>query len=223
MILNEAPAVYLGSDGVEAIYLGSEKVWPSGGEYTPIDWIGANGTQYIDTGYTPQSSSTKVEIYANVIGGGAYKRLISCGSFGIGTYWSSVAYLYGLEIYLSYGQTFARIGEFSPSQDEPIFLITAQLSPSGSSMSAKGQSTTASGADASAGASSYCIFADASGGSAQYFISAKVASCKIYDNGTLVRDLVPMIRNFDSKPGLLDNVTQQFYTNAGTGEFDVPT
>lgn len=222
MILNDSPAVYLGSDSVEAIYLGSEKVWPSGGEYTPIDWIGANGTQYIDTGYTPQSSSTKVEIYASVAyGGGDGRRLISCGSFGIGTYWSSVVSMYKLELYLSSGRTGTQTGYFEPGVSP--FLIIGDLSPSGRSISAGGGTATGSGTDASINASNYCIFADASAGSAGNFVTAKMASCKIYDNGTLVRDLMPMIRNSDSKPGLWDTVTQQFYTNAGTGEFVVPT
>jgi hypothetical protein len=44
--------------------------------------------------------------------------------------------------------------------------------------------------------------------------------CKIYNNGELVRDYVPMIRNTDLAVGLYDNVEKQFYINMiGTTNF----
>ena len=46
----------------------------------------------------------------------------------------------------------------------------------------------------------------------------KLYSCKIYDNGTLIRDYVPVI-NSAGEYGLFDKVNYQFYTNAGTGSF----
>lgn len=43
---------------------------------------------------------------------------------------------------------------------------------------------------------------------------------KVYNGpGTLVRDLVPCIRNSDNKPGMYDRVNNVFYTNQGSGEF----
>jgi hypothetical protein len=50
-------------------------------------------------------------------------------------------------------------------------------------------------------------------------IKAKVYSFKIYDNGTLVQDLVPARRNSNNIVGMYDLVSGQFFTNAGTGEF----
>ena len=44
-------------------------------------------------------------------------------------------------------------------------------------------------------------------------------SCKIYDDGVLVRDFIPCSRKSDGLIGLYDTVTKEFYTNAGTGEF----
>ena len=41
----------------------------------------------------------------------------------------------------------------------------------------------------------------------------KVWSCKIYDNGTLVRDFVPVVRKSDSVAGFYDTANNQFYTN----------
>ena len=43
-------------------------------------------------------------------------------------------------------------------------------------------------------------------------------SCRIYDNGTLVRDFIPC-RSADGTVGLWDDVNSVFYTNSGTGVF----
>ena len=53
-------------------------------------------------------------------------------------------------------------------------------------------------------------------------LSAKLYSCKIYDNGLLVRDFVP-VKNDQDQVGLYDLVNEQFYANAGTGAFGAET
>lgn len=47
----------------------------------------------------------------------------------------------------------------------------------------------------------------------------RIYSCKIYDNGTLVRDFMPARRLADNVLGMWDKVNKVFYTNAGTGTF----
>lgn len=49
-------------------------------------------------------------------------------------------------------------------------------------------------------------------------VSARLYFCKIYDNGTLVRDFIPC-KNISGILGLYDIVNNIFYTNAGTGTF----
>ena len=48
---------------------------------------------------------------------------------------------------------------------------------------------------------------------------AKLYSCKMYNNSTIVRDFIPAKRISDGKCGLWDKVTKEFYSNAGTGTF----
>lgn len=55
-------------------------------------------------------------------------------------------------------------------------------------------------------------------GTPNYYINAKLYSCQIYNNGTLIRDFVPC-ENPPGEVGLYDIVGQQFYGNAGTGAF----
>ena len=53
-------------------------------------------------------------------------------------------------------------------------------------------------------------------------ISMRLYTCRIYDNGTLVRKYIPC-RNPDGEVGLYDTITQSFYGNAGTGAFTAGT
>lgn len=46
----------------------------------------------------------------------------------------------------------------------------------------------------------------------------RMYSCKVYDNGTLVRDMIPAL-NSSSVAGMYDFVTGTFYTNQGSGSF----
>lgn len=55
-----------------------------------------------------------------------------------------------------------------------------------------------------------------SGSGAQY----KFYSCKIYDNGTLVRDFIPARRISDWKAGLWDKVNLKFYTDENGEDFE---
>ena len=52
-----------------------------------------------------------------------------------------------------------------------------------------------------------------------FIATLKIYSCQIYDNGTLVRNFIPVLRKSDNEIGMLDLVEGKFYTNAGTGKF----
>jgi len=50
--------------------------------------------------------------------------------------------------------------------------------------------------------------------------SLTMYSGQIYDAADLAHDYIPAMRISDNKPGLYDDVTGEFLTNAGTGEFE---
>lgn len=52
-------------------------------------------------------------------------------------------------------------------------------------------------------------------------MSAELYHYKLTKNDTIVRDMYPVYRKNDNKPGLYDIVNNTFYINAGTGEFIV--
>lgn len=50
-------------------------------------------------------------------------------------------------------------------------------------------------------------------------IAGRIEYMKMFESGNPVRDFVPALRKSDSKPGMLDLVTNTLYVNQGTGEF----
>ena len=62
------------------------------------------------------------------------------------------------------------------------------------------------------------LFAVNNNGAATLQAHAKLYSCKIYDNDTLIRNFIPC-KNPSGVIGLYDTVNSQFYSNAGTGTF----
>ncbi len=56
-------------------------------------------------------------------------------------------------------------------------------------------------------------------GSRNYPVSAKLYSTKLIENGVLTRDFIPCYRKVDGVIGLYDLVTNEFFTNKGTGVF----
>ena len=47
----------------------------------------------------------------------------------------------------------------------------------------------------------------------------KLFSCRVYENGSLLRDFIPSRRRTDGAIGLYDKIDGQFYANAGAGVF----
>ena len=68
-----------------------------------------------------------------------------------------------------------------------------------------------------------CFGARKQDGSVYQYYKGKLYSLKVLKDDTLLADYIPCIRKSDSKPGMYDTVSKTFYTNAGTGEFSIPT
>ena len=49
--------------------------------------------------------------------------------------------------------------------------------------------------------------------------NVRMYDCKMYYNGTLVRDFIPAKRKADNVYGMYDQLNGVFYENAGTGAF----
>ena len=73
--------------------------------------------------------------------------------------------------------------------------------------------------DVSAGEYAVMFGQRASSGEINQWYRGKVYSCKVSKGNDLLADYVPCYRKQDTKPGMYDLVTGNFYVNQDTGEF----
>lgn len=182
--------------------------------YLLLDYIESDGTQYINTGYVP-SSTTKMVIDTQITtldgtfqGHGAYSTINSTNwvftPIGVNTA-DTIIQVHGTSVSTSITIT-GQIGRY-----------TAILDSLNSFGSINSKTT-------SLNSMTYPIvpiylFARNVNGTALNFFKGRVYSSQIYDSGILVRDFVPAKRSSDGVLGLLDRVNGTFYTNQGTGTF----
>ncbi|MBP5177411.1 MAG: tyrosine-protein phosphatase, partial [Clostridia bacterium] len=180
-------------------------------DYTVVEYIQSSGTQYIDTGFTPNSNTRVVaEIdlvtVSDVISHIAFSATpgVRSKEYGFLTNGSDYVSRYGDDIYLE---------AFSyPNKPFVVDMDKNVLKIDGETVYTHEQKEFACGC-------TMYIFTCNKNGSSYRPSSMKLYSMKIYDNGVLVRDFVPCYRNSDNKVGLYDKVNGVFYTNIGTGEF----
>ena len=65
---------------------------------------------------------------------------------------------------------------------------------------------------------SVLIFAFNGNGSVAFATDMKATACKLYDNGILVRDFIPVL-DWNDVPCMYDKVSGELFYNQGTGEF----
>jgi len=183
---------------------GSASRLPEG--YTELAYIESSGTQYIDTGFKP-NNNTRVVMDAALIGTGTVCLFGARNSATVKNY-----SLLSLSSYIrsdyntAYSQQFAvnvntrRV--YDKNKETTVIDGTSQ-SYTNSTFQAD---------------NNMFLFANNENGTARFQSSAKLYSCQIYDNETLIRDYVPCRNPYD-EVGLYDLVTKTFYCNSGTGSF----
>ena len=179
---------------------------PSG--YTKLDYIESSGTQYIDTGFIPnQDSAVHIVCQPTVASGwqgifGA-RSATNVGEFGVdipaGTTLRSV---YGTGNVTTTVSTVAT--KLDIYKNKNVCTINGAVLTNSTETFSSGYPI--------------WIFDKNTAGSKWNPCSMKLYSCKVYDNGTLVRDFIPC-KNASGTLGLWDNVNSVFYVNAGTGVF----
>ena len=177
--------------------------------YTQIEYIQTSGTQYIDTGVVPSPNSRVICDFQatdkdseNHIFGSRSSSTSRCFAFsirGTGT-WR-----------FGYGSGYT--GSTVADTNRHIVDVNKNVCSLDGSVLYTREYEEFTGA--------YTIYVGAVKASSIYEGRAKIYSCQIYDNDTLVRDYVPCI-NADGEIGMWDKVNNVFYGNAGTGEFIIP-
>lgn len=172
---------------------------PSG--YTQLEYIQSTGTQHIDTGFKPNNNS-KIEI--------EFKTQSSSGVIcGCDAGWLSNGFAIAVTAIEFYN---ARISlSFADSTKHNVVLDKGVVT-----IDKVSKGTIASGTFASV--YPIFLFGNNRAGNVSERTNTIVYSCKIYDNGKLIRNLIPC-KNVSNVIGLYDAKNNQFYSNAGSGAF----
>lgn len=185
------------------------------GGYTEVEYIESTGTQYIDTGFKP-NQNTRVVVDAYVTAQTAIQAL-----FGARNAAGSNAFdVFALGSSDGGGYQTDYAAESTVKND---ILCSGRHTVDKNKNSFAVDGTLLHTHTASTFSCSYnlYLFTNNNGGTTMtgtFPTAAKLYSCKIYDNGTLVRDFIPC-KNEVGEVGLYDLVNDKFYGNSGSGSF----
>jgi len=178
------------------------------GEYTQLEYIESSGTQYIDTGIVLTSDTNEIKVLTN----------LSFVSLAVNkTHLLYVSYPnYGVRVFLQNGEVYNQgIKQLIFANTDYLVETTTTETQRKLAINGEQEHIQEFAKSISDGASLYSIGGSTTGGS----VSAKWKYQKIYKNGVLVRDFIPVRRNVDNVIGMYDTVTGTFFTNSGTGTF----
>lgn len=183
-------------------------------EYQEVEYIESTGPAYIDTGFVP-NTNTKIDIEFETIQKGTNGVIFG----GETTYNSSCFHLYNTSgnFDIGFGSKntgFATTVPYNLNTKYKFIMDKNGFDVNG---------TTGTFPEPTISTTiSIFLFAVHRGNSSNVIDSnaqKRIYYCKLYDNGTLVRNMIPCYRISDNVIGMYDLVNNKFYTNAGTGAF----
>ena len=184
-------------------------ILPSG--YTQLEYIESMGTQYIDTGFKPKYN-TRVVMDVEPTMVSSWSALFGCRNQASST--ASLAYLGACP-----NSTQIRSDYYGNSQVANVTtVLTRFIVDKNSNVFTALEQTITNTSSSASSQLNMLLMALNNMGRPYYYLKGKLYSCKIYDNGTLVRDFIPC-KNPSDIIGLYDLVYTTFYPNAGTGTF----
>ena len=177
--------------------------------YTELEYIRFDGLQYIITNYTmDQASNPKVELKIKNKQGAA---------FGAQNDNSRSIVDFSSQLYCGAGTN--RLS-YTLQDDDAVHTLSGEYNTNTTVLSVyiDGVLQT-SGEQSGSFSTNKLSLGDINGGNGGTRLSGDVYSFKVYQNNTLVLNLIPAKRNSDNAIGMYDTVSNTFFTNAGTGAF----
>lgn len=211
-------SVYRGADLSQEDVLPEPDPEPEVPEYTELSYIESTGTQWIATGFIPDSNTRVVCDCAPMIATAGWDS-VSSYIFGIGVIANNT-----YDCYMAAGhwtavwgtQMFDGLVNSPVGQAARIDFNKGHVTVSSAGQNYIDHEFTSAAFTCPSQLKLLRIERDNATG---YFGKARIMSCQIYDDGVLARDFTPVMRSADGAVGLLDHVTGEFYGNSGTGAF----
>ena len=211
---SQVTALTIPEGNVKQVSVNGVVLWkkaPSPSEYTQLEYIESTGTQWIDTGIATSNNDLGFMLEAMPLtSSDVYpmgSRATNGGTrfFGIRSQ-SSANFSYGWSTYLS----------ASASQSYVDVRTTMSLNWLNSKKVTIGDDSAdlSTVADVANGRN-ITLF----GVNGQLLWKGRIYRAQISEGNEIIANFIPVMRNSDSKVGMRDTVTGQFFTNAGTGEF----
>ena len=184
----------------------SEVGLPEG--YLQLSYIQSSGTQYIDTGFKP-NNNTRVVADIESLAESTY------AFFGIRDSETTNAYILWQMSRTSVRSDYGA-GQVQLTVDDTFDRVTIDKNEA---VCMYGTSPIENEAATFSCTNNLLIFTTSTAGAVdERKASMRLYSFKLYDDGLLIRDFVP-VKNESDKVGLYDLVEEKFYANGGTGAF----
>ena len=179
-------------------------------KYTRLEYIESSGTQYIDTGFKP-NQNTKMCLDV------AFLSAVGNNIAGVRNSSSDTINRFGV---ISFSSA-SKIGAFF--RDSSIQAISYNTSRHSYELSKSGLIVDGTSYGSSNNGAFVCTYpitlgAWNNGEGGVSYNNSKIYGCKIYDNGTLVRDYIPALRS-DGIAGLYEAVNDTFTASSGSSNF----
>lgn len=186
--------------------------------YIKLEYIQASGTQYINTGHKA-SQATKTEMLVETIN--LTGTFVPFGSRG---YYSN-DYIIGINYtsknYIQYNTNTAIYTSDGSSSVLLNTLMTVSLDNTKGRITYNNTNIDMTPIDTGSFSCPVNLYLGClnDNGTIKYAQAYKLYSCKIYDGATLIRDYIPVKRKSDNAICLYDKISEEFFTNAGSGVF----
>lgn len=186
-------------------------------EYQEVEYVQSTGTQYINTGIVPNSSTRMVIDVAfndiNTRARNGWGSSASAESFFFGVLGDNNYFL--ASVSSNYTYTYSNIKK--DTNRHSFDISNSAIKIDGISCGTGNIGNTATSTQT---LYLFALHTEYQENNLYYQGAAeKIYSCQIYESNVLVRDFVPCYRKSDNEIGLYDLVNGVFYTNQGTGTF----
>lgn len=185
---------------------------PGNKRYT-LPYLKSSGTQYIDTGFKPNNNTRAIMKYVVLSSGNRPTQALFGGRIADGNAMFEMFIINNSYFRPGYGAK--NTLQITGTSDKLVLIDMNK------------ETTTINGTSVSYSSETFqsnynlTLFGVNNGGTveAATMATAKLYSCQIYDNGTLIRDYIPT-KDDNDVACLYDKVNEQYYYNAGTGTFE---
>lgn len=177
--------------------------------YTRVEYLESTGTQYINTGINASNTISMEVKGSDFDATGA--QIIVADQAGIN---ANIQGFRIVKLTSSSKLSGCKNNACAQSNLDAVDEFIARLSPSGFFVNGNFVNSLPT---VVSGVGQIRMFAGVYAGT-YYYSSGKIYYCQIYDNGVLVRDMIPVLDS-DGIPCMYDMVSGEFFYNAGTGDF----